>query len=398
MRKYLFAVMLLVPCLLWAQKKEISQARAYIKSGKDYDKAEKLMTDLLKDDNSGNRQNEKIYDTWFKAVMGQYAQANEKIYLKQKYDTAAMYSIVHRLYTVAEALDSLDVKPDEKGKVKLDFRKDNAEVLDKLRRNLYYGGTFNMRKNKYKEAFSFFDTYIDADRQPLFSGYDYASRDTMMPRSAYWAVVCGHRLRDADMTLKYKDLALKDTRVAQYTLQYLCDAYRQKNDDQAYEAMLREGFHRFPDYPYFFPRLADLYNSRMQSDSVLVVADRALQQYPDKPLFLLAKSVALLHLNRDKECIEVSQKLITQDAKLPEPYFNIATIYLNQALELEKKNEPRKYHDQLQDLYKKARPHMEMYRQLAPKDKNRWAPALYRIYLNLNLGSQFEEIDRLLKS
>ena len=39
---------MLTPCLLQAQKKELDQARTYIKSGKDFDKAEKLMTDLLK--------------------------------------------------------------------------------------------------------------------------------------------------------------------------------------------------------------------------------------------------------------------------------------------------------------------------------------------------------------
>jgi hypothetical protein len=381
--------------MMFAQKKEISQAKAYLKSGKDYDKAEKLMVELLKDDD--NHGNEKIYDIWLKAIMGQYAQANEKIYLKQKYDTAAMYNIIQRMYMVAETLDSLDVKPDEKGKVKLEYREDNAEALHKLRRNLYYGGTYNMRKGKYKDAFRFFDTYIDADRQPLFSGYDYMKRDTMMPRAAYWATVCGHRSNDPEMVLKYSRLALQDTRVSQYTLQYMCDAFYKQENEKSYEETLREGFRRYPDYPYFFPRLADLYNSRMQSDSVLLVADVALKQFPDKPLFLLAKSVALLHLGRNDDCIAVSQKLISLDAKLPEPHFNIATIYLNEALELEKKNEPRLYHDQLQELYKKARPHMETYRMLAPKDKNRWAPALYRIYLNLNLGSQFEEIDRLLK-
>ena len=398
MRKTILLMALVaIPGMLCAQKKEMSQAKAYLKSGKDFDKAEKLMTDLLKQGGE-NLANEKIYDLWYKAVMGQYAQANEKIYLKQKFDTAAMYNMLQRMYIIAETLDSLDAKPDDKGKVKMDYRQDNAEQLNRLRRNLYYGGTYNMRRNNYKTSFSFFDTYIDAARQPLFASFDYLSTDTMMPRAAYWATVCGHRLKEPAMTLKYCQMALRNQSTAQYTLQYMCEAYRQQNDEQHYEQTLREGFGRFPDYPYFFPRLADLYNSRMQSDSTLVLADRALRQFPDKPLFLLAKSVALLHLNRNDECIDVSQRLITKDAKLPEPYFNIATIYLNEALELEKKNEPRLYHDQLQDLYKKARPYMESYRMLAPGEKMRWAPALYRIYLNLNLGAQFDEIDRLLKT
>jgi hypothetical protein len=41
---------------------------------------------------------------------------------------------------------------------------------------------------------------------------------------------------------------------------------------------------------------------------------------------------------------------------------------------------------------------MEHYRSLSPQDQKRWAPALYRIYLNLNMGQQFEEIDRLMRT
>ena len=40
---------------------------------------------------------------------------------------------------------------------------------------------------------------------------------------------------------------------------------------------------------------------------------------------------------------------------------------------------------------------MENYRKLAPTEKQKWAPALYRIYFNLNMGKQFDEIDKLLK-
>ena len=78
----LLLLLMITPCLR-AQKKELSQARSYIKSGKDFDKAEKLMTDLLEKD-SANRTNEKVYLTWFQAVTKQYEAANEKLYLKQQ--------------------------------------------------------------------------------------------------------------------------------------------------------------------------------------------------------------------------------------------------------------------------------------------------------------------------
>lgn len=397
MRKIAIAILALIVSAAFAQKKELSQARTYIKSGKDYDKAERLMTDLIAKD-SANRQNKKIYATWYESVLGQYQQINEKIYLNQKYDTAAVYTLLARMYRVAESLDSLDAQPDEKGRVKLEYRKSNAEQLDKLRRNLYFGGTYNVRRNKFKEAFNFFQIYIDAAQQPLFTGYDYAKNDASMPTAAYWATLSGYRMKDAESTLRYSNLALTDDSKAVYVRQYICEAYSWQNNDAAYLKALEDGFQHHPEYAYFFPRLGDFYNKNGQIDKTLRLSNEALAKYPDHSIFMLAKSVALLQLDRYDECIDVSNKLIAKEPELPEPYFNIATCYLNQALELEKKNEPRLYRQKLTELYTKARPQMEQYRSLSPKDQKRWAPALYRIYLNLNMGQQFEEIDKLMRA
>ena len=396
MRKIAIAFLVMTVSISFAQKKELSQARSYIKSGKDYDKAEKLMTDLIAKD-SASRQNKKVYATWYESVLGQYQQINEKIYLQQKYDTATVYTLLNRMYRVAESLDSLDAKPDEKGKVKLEYRKSNADQLDKLRRNLYFGGTYNVRRSKFKEAFGFFETYIDAARQPLFTAYDYAKNDSSMATAAYWATLAGYRMKDAERTLRYSNMALTDASRAVYIRQYICEAYLWQNNEEAYLKALEDGFEHHPEYAYFFPRLGDYYNKHGQIDKTLRLSNEALAKYPDRSLFLLAKSVALLELDRYDECIEVSNKLISKEPELPEPYFNIATCYLNQALELEKKNEPRLYRQKLTDLYTKARPQMEQYRKLAPNDQKRWAPALYRVYLNLNMGQQFEEIDRLMR-
>jgi len=396
MRKIAVAFVALLAVGGSAQKKELSQARSYIKSGKDYDKAEKLMTGLIAKD-SANRQNPKIYAVWYESVLGQYAQINEKVYLKQKYDTATVYTLLNRLYRVAESLDSLDARPNEKGRVKPEYRKEHAEQLDRLRRNLYFGGTYNLRRSRYQEAFDYFETYIDAARQPLFAAYDYARNDTSMSSAAYWATLAGYRMKDAERTLRYSQLALTDTSKAVFVRQYICEAYQLKQDDAAYVKALEDGFAHHPEYPYFFPRLGDYYNQHGQVSKTLQLSDEALAQYPDRPLFLLAKSVALLQLDRYDECIAVSTKLSAVSPQQPEPYFNIATCYLNQALELEKRNEPRLYRERLTKLYTQARPQMEKYRQLAPNDQQRWAPALYRIYLNLNMGREFEEIDRMMR-
>lgn len=147
MRKLVIITLLLLsitPCLR-GQRKEMSQARSYIKSGKDYDKAEKLMVELLSKD-SLNRMNPKIYLLLYQAVLKQYEAGNEKLYLNQQYDTASLFNITKRMFAVLEALDSVDAAPDKKGRVKLEYRKKHASELDTYRPNLYYGGTFNIHK------------------------------------------------------------------------------------------------------------------------------------------------------------------------------------------------------------------------------------------------------------
>ena len=390
----LLLLLMITPCLK-AQKKELSQARSYIKSGKDLDKAEKLMTDLLEKD-AENRTNEKIYLTWFQAVTKQYDAANEKLYLKQQYDTAAFFNLTRRLYSIAETLDTLDATPDEKGRVKLEYRKDHATLLNQLRPNLYSGAVYFLRKDNYKVAYDFFATYLDAAEKPLFTGYNYATTDGRLMEAAYWAEYAGYRMQDAERTLRYFDLAVKDTARAAYAIQYACEAYRWQGNESAYVEMLKRGFEAYPDYVYFFPRLVDYYNGIAHPDSALYFANKALEKCPDEELFLLAKSLALLNLERYDECIETSEQLIAHNDSLPEPYFNIATSKLNQVLALEREDQ-RANRQQIQQLYMEARPYMEAYRKLAPDEKSKWAPALYRIYFNLNMGKQFEEIDKVMK-
>lgn len=65
---------------MYPQKKEISQAKAWIKEGKELNKAEESMRNLLKD--SVNRKNKKIWLVLYDAIKKQYDQGNEQLYLK----------------------------------------------------------------------------------------------------------------------------------------------------------------------------------------------------------------------------------------------------------------------------------------------------------------------------
>lgn len=380
----------IIPCLTLAQKKELSQARTILKSGKKIEEAEKLMTKLLKD--SANRDDKRIYAVWYESVLLQYQAMNEKLYVKQKQDTAQFYELTRRLFSVAEALDSLDMRPDKKGKTDPEYRKDNAGQLMKYKPNLFYGATYHIRKGDYRKAYTYCEAYLDCARQPLFSDHRLDSTDARLPEAAYWAAYCGYRMNDPVLTLRYRHQALRDSARRELTLQYMAEARRLLKDDSLYVETLRAGFRRYPENTYFFPRLLDHYTAHGRLEEALSVADHALQANDSSELFIYAKSTVLFNMKKYDETIALSDRLIAMNDSLPEPYYNAGTAYLNKALKLH----PLREKKQMRATYQQARPYMERYRQLAPAQKQKWGPALYRIYLNLNMGRQFDEIDRLL--
>ena len=374
-----------------AQKKQIGEARTILKSGKNIEQAEKLMTDLLKD--KANENNTRIYDIWLQAVEKQYLAINEKMYVKQKVDTTNFFNLAKRMFVVAERLDSIDAKPDKNGKVNPEYRKANAAKMSAYRPNIYYGGAHHLKKGDFKTAFDFFEMYLDCDRQPLFTGYDYMYKDPKMGEVAYWATYCGCRLNDPLLVLRHAATAQRDEQKLEYTLQYMAEAWDKLEDDSMCIATLWQGFKKYPKSNYFFPRLMDTYNHRgnyLMADSVV---NEALKTDTLNELYLFAKSMVMLNLKKYGDCLKFSDKLIELNPNLPDIYYNGGLACLNIAQRMDS----RKYKKQVKKMYEKARPYMEKYREMAPDEVDKWAPALYRIYFNLNMGKQFDEIDKLLR-
>lgn len=383
-------ILLSVVCV--AQRRQIGDARTILKSGKNLDRAEKLMTDLLKD--SANLENPRIYDVWLEAVEKQYGQLNEKMYKKEKIDTVQLFTLTKRMFTIAERLDSLDMLPDKKGKVNLQYRKANSEKLMTYRPNLFFGGAYYVRKSEFDKAFDLFETYIDCSQQPLFEAQDLMNTDTRMGEAAYWASYSGYRMNDPVKTLRYIELARRDTAKLESTLLYAAEAWRMLNDETQYQTILWEGFRLNPHSSYFFPRLIDSYTARGNYEQGLAVANEALKSDSLNQLFLFAKSTMQLNLGQYADCLMTSEQLINMNCEMADAYYNAGTACLNIILKMDSRNHKK----QIKRMYQRALPYMEAYRRLAPQEKDRWAPALYRIYFNLNMGKQFDEIDKLLQN
>ena len=393
MMKYVFFAVcgLMMSATCCAQRKQIGDARTILKSGKNIEQAEKLMTDLLKD--KANEENTRIYDIWLQAVEKQYLALNEKMYIKEKVDTTKFFDLAKRMFVIAERLDSIDAKPDKNGKSNPEYRKENAAKMQGYRPNIYYGGAHHLKKGDFKTAFDFFEMYLDCDRQPLFTGYDFMYKDPKMGEVAYWATYCGYRMNDPVLVLRHASTAQRDEQKLEYTLQYMAEAWEKLEDDSMYTATLWQGFKKYPKSNYFFPRLMDNYNRRGKYEMADSVVNEALKTDTLNELFLFAKSMVMLNLKKYGDCLKFSDQLIALNPDLADIYYNGGIACLNIAQRMDS----RKYKKQIKKMYERARPYMEKYREMAPDEKDKWAPALYRIYFNLNMGKQFDEIDKILR-
>ena len=166
----------------FAQKRQMAEAENYLRSGKNFDKAEQLMVKLLAD--SANQQNPRIYNLWLQAVEKQYGAINERMYKRQTVDTTKLFSLARRIFVIAERLDSVDMRPDKRGRVNPEYRKDNAERLMGYRPNLFFGGAHHLRKGDFPTAYDFFECYIDCARQPLFTAQRLDETDPRMGEAA----------------------------------------------------------------------------------------------------------------------------------------------------------------------------------------------------------------------
>lgn len=379
-----------------AQKKEISVAKDQVKAGSNLAQAQSSMEKLLKD--SVNHRNKKIWNLLYESVRKQYEQGNEKLYLKQSYDTATLFNLTKKLFVVAQGMDSIEVLPDSKGHVKIEFRKSHSEYLSQIRPNLYSGGLWFIRKQKYKDAYQMLDQYLHCASIPLFASNAYRQNDPKMPVAAYWAVFCGYKMKDAKATLHHSYEALKDTAHYDYMLQYLAETYKLEKDTVRYLNSLKEGFEHSPKFPFFFPRLVEFYAGQNQLDSAMNVIDKALAMDADNKTYLFAKSTILLNQGKNKECIDVCDKLLAMKDSLPDIYYNAGLAYFNMAVTLDKNTQiSRKKHDEINNYYKKSMPYLEQYRKMQPDEVAKWSLPLYTVYLNLNKGKEFDEIDQIIR-
>lgn len=408
-RGLFFLLLLLVPCSLSAKQKQPKKpkqerlatlqknARMALKNQSGQEAALGGLLGALNRPELKNKQRASIYYTAALLDESLNGVENQKAYLKQAYDTARFFNKLRDMYGRLRLCDSIDLLPDAKGKVHARLQKKTRTLRLKHRRNIYGGGRYYLSKWNYKEAYPFLDLYCTYRREQKV--------DTLFPHAALWATLSSFLEDNYQGTIKYADTAISyaDTLTAAILQEYKVRSFAKLGNDSAWVASLQQGVVRYPYHDYFFVLLADWCYAHRRFDVERKLADRVISETGGKAIHYYAKSKSYLAEENYEACIEFADSTIARQNDFADAYYNKGISYLNMAVisnEMSCKDvkDPQYAIDKQNtlELYRKARPNMEMVRRLQPEKQDRWAPPLYRIYLNLNLGDEFNEIDRLL--
>lgn len=403
MKRVLFSMALLLAAgFTFAQVKSVKEAKSIANEAKpDFAKAVNLINEALT-----NPETKDDAATWDVAgyIQKKYNEKQmENAYLRKPYDTIKVYNSILEMYNYYVKCDELAQIPNEKGKVQNKFRKTNAAVMLMERPNLINGGIYFFNENKDQEAFKFFSTYVDAASYPMLASENLAVKDTLLPQIAYYTTLAADRIGDKDAIIKYAPMALTDKDGGKFAMQLMADAVKAQGDTLKWVNVLKEGLVKFPDNQYFFANLVDYYSSTNQADKAMEFADEMLAKEPTNKLYLYVKGYLYHNLKDYDNAIVYYKKTIEADPEYAEAYSNLGLVLLMKAQEFSDKatsdiNDPSyaKAQAEIKKYYEEAKPYYEKARQLAPDRKDLWSLGLYRIYYNLNMGKEFEEIESMM--
>lgn len=385
----------------------LGEAKAAVKTGKNQAKAEKNLLDIINREDVNQQRRAEIYFMAQELERSMNDAENVKFYLKQPYDTTRFFSTILQMYRYLLLCDSVEAKPNEKGVLKYRYRNRSREILRAYRPNLLNGGKFLLKRNKYMESFPYFDMYIRSSQAPIFQYYSSIREDTTLARVAYWATVSAYNANDAELALRHIDQAIEG---ADTTLRTSLQEYKVR----CYEALGREeerienlvlGTKFYPQHDYFYLHLMDVYAEQKAFDDGLALCNEMLERQGDRAIYWFGKSQMFLGKQELDSCITASDEALRCDSTMADAYYNKGIAYLSKAVLFAetacndiRNPKCKKDRQTLQELYRCAQRPMEQVRQLTPDDSSRWALPLYRIYLNLNMGKQFAEMEKILNA
>jgi len=401
MKKLILSLFLVISfTFTFAQKANVSKAKnKALMENPDFTGAREAIKLALQDPSTINDAN-----TWYVAGLIGYTENDalyQKALLNQPFDADVKGKAILESYAYFLQADKLDQVPNEKGKVKLKFRKDiknNLKEYYTTQQNLIAYGAYLFEKKDYEGAIKAFDTFLEIPNLPLMENE--IPMDSTYNMIKYYDAIASTNAKKNDKAIAlYEDL--KDDKyetLAVYQLLY--EEYVGKKDTVNFVKTLKEGFEKFPAEPWFLQNLINHLIFSGKTADALVYLNNAIQREPASAQYRYVKGNLDESLGNTDEALASFDKAIELDPTMADAHAGKGRLYYNKAVKmLEAANnikDNKLYQAELkkaEGIFKESVPFFQQASKLKPEDVE-FKKTLRTLYYRLKMDAEFAAIDK----
>ncbi len=385
------------------RKKTLKEVRASIKSA-NYAQAETLLNKAITSFQEA-KQDVEFYSLLMNVEHNLADAENRKIFLNSNPDTAKYFLYIYKVYKVGLSCDSLDRLPDEKGRLKLHYTSGISELLQFYRNNIKSAGKFFYKKQKYSDAFRYFDLFLQTINNVLITFPKNINPNSDSLDIARLAVHSAFNASEYKNVMKYLPKVIKDTtnyaafcHIGSKSLMELGDTLRAID-------FLYKGWKADPGREYFYITLVNYYIDRLQYDKAYEIVDTQLSGNPtNRRLWYIKGKCQQCMDSLDSAIVSYERAILILDSDA-QSYSSIGNIYVIKAHQAYNTSDYKigtnaytRAKRQQTEYYKKALDNFELARKYAPDNTSLWLTGLSEVYFKLNMGKELKALEKIFPS
>ena len=383
------------------RKKSIKEVKAQLKAER-YQQAEDLLGKVMTDKNMEAMNDAEFHYLRLQTLQGLAAAENRNMFLNTRPDTAKYFTYIYRIYEFSFSCDSLDRLPDEEGRVRPSYTSHIVNLLSAYRNNIKSAGKYYYKKNKFDDAYRFFDLYLTTLHHPLITAAkDYkVDEDTLS--LANLAVFSAYNASKFKNVIKYLPIAMKDSTDYALLCQIGSKSCMELVDTLGAVGYLHEGWKADATQEFFYINLIDYHVERHEYVDAINIIDKQLGVEPQKRLLWFLKGKCEQCIDSVDLAVESYKKAVEIQPDDALSYSSLGGIFIDKARKVYDINNNKpgtqaytKAKNAQNEIYRQAKEFLENARKCAPHDPSLWHEGLMEAYYKLNLGKELQELEKM---
>ncbi len=400
---FVMAMMAAAATTAFAQDALVKEAKSLFGSGKLDEAAAKLAPALTSAETKDKAAAWNLMnDIKYKAYQDEFS----KFAMRQDVNTDRMISSLIEGYEAAVKCNEFDQQPNEKGKVKVRFLKNNAARYQNERQWLYNGGVMQYQADNMPGAIKAWGAYIESAKSPLFEGLT-MPQDTLLADATYNTALLSYQQKDYATAKKFAELATqfpdKEDDAINMKLFIQKETCQTKADSLEYLAELKRLHAAKPDKEQYFNLLQEYYVRANDTEALKAWANEETKLDANNKMAWALLGEAEMNAENWDAAITAFKKAVELDPTWTPCVFNTGICLNSKAIALQDElmdkksmNISNENLEKVKAVLKEALVYLEKTRELDPeREKTNWAYPLYRIYYSLKDQAKMKELEAI---